>query len=138
MGGGPDRYQTIDGLRCLLFGWLSLLLVEACWLANPSALIAAILLMFRRPNGAVVFGAVSLVLALLYLLIPPGGSEHPDMPRVGAWLWSGSFLALFAAAVIRRGWPPETIHTTPRDELLARHPELADSFPAPAGEPPHS
>jgi hypothetical protein len=125
LGGGPDRYETIMGLNCLLFGWLG----EVAWLANPFALIAAILLIFRRPTGAASFGAASLIVAQLYVLVPPGESDHPDLPRLGAWLWSGSFLALTIAAMIRRGWPTEAGHAPNRDELLARHPELAEFCP---------
>lgn len=129
LGGGADRYETIMGLNCLLFGWLG----EPAWLANPLSFIASILLMCRRPTGAAAFAAASIIIALLYLLVP-GASDHPDMPKVGAWLWSGSILALFVAAMVRRGWPAEIIPATPRDALLARHPELADSFP-PESEP---
>lgn len=100
---GSAYYETMRGLTCLLYGWLNLLVGKVAWLANPLAFVGAVLLSFRRPTGAAAFGTASTVLALLYVLDLPGGPGHRDVPRVGAWLWLGSFFALTSAAMIRRG-----------------------------------
>ena len=106
LGGGADHYQTYTGLNCLLFGWLCLFNAPTnlAWLANPLALVGAVLLLVRRPTGAARCGAVAFVLGLMYVFFPGGNPGHPDVPREGAWLWVGSLLALTIAALIRRGW----------------------------------
>jgi hypothetical protein len=96
----------MSGLTCLLYGWLELIGGRVAWLANPLALVGAVLLIGRRPTGAAVFAAAGLALALVYVLVPPGASDHRDVPRVGAWLWLGSLFALTAAALMRRERSP--------------------------------
>jgi len=106
LGGGPDYYQTYMGWTCLLFGWLDFGEVGTpgvlAWLANPLALVGAVLLLFRRSTGAAAFGALSVALGMLYLFFPGGHPNHPDVPLVGAWLWLCSFVVLTIAAMIRR------------------------------------
>src|SRR6185312_17011475 len=100
---GSGYYETVRGITCLGMGWINLFGFEIAWLANPLALIGAFLLIFRRPKGAAAFGAASLGIALLYLLVPPSWDNRPpEAPRLGAWLWLGSFIALTVAALIRR------------------------------------
>ena len=109
-------------MSCLLYGWLDVFSAlespasidsfgRAAWLANPLALVAAVLLIARRSAGAAVFGAASIVVAMLYLLDPPG--RHLDVPRVGALLWLCSFVALTIAAVVRRGGSLARKHAEP-------------------------
>jgi hypothetical protein len=102
---GSEYYETMTGFTCLLYGWLSLFGGPGAWLANPLALVGAALLISRRPTGGAAFGAAALAVALLYVLVPPGGPGHRDVPRVGAWLWAGSFLTLTSAATIRCARP---------------------------------
>lgn len=90
------------GLTCLLNGWFELLVGRVTWLANPLAATGVALLIFRRHTGAMAFSAASVVLAMVYLLFPPGAPDHRDVPRVGAWLWLGSFIALTSGITIRR------------------------------------
>jgi hypothetical protein len=105
------HYVTAPGWECLLLGWMFVPYVvqvgsfgTLAWLANPLALVGAALLVVRRPTGAAAFGVASFVVGALYVIDPPGRPEHehPDVPRVGALLWLGSFLALVIAATIRR------------------------------------
>ena len=107
--GGDEHYVIEDGWRCLVVGWMFVPnAIEKgsfgmlAWLANPVALIGAILLLFRRPTGATALGAASIVLGALYVFVPPGSPDHPDVPQVGAVLWVCSFIALTVAALIRR------------------------------------
>ena len=113
MAGGHEHYMTRRGITCLLSGWIELLVGKVAWLANPLALVGAVLLIRRRHTGAAAFSAVSTVLALLYVLFPAGGSVHPDVPRTGAWLWWGSFLAMTSAAMIGRGASLAQKHAEP-------------------------
>jgi hypothetical protein len=110
---GSEYYETMQGLTCLLYGWLNLIGGSVAWLANPLAFVGAVLLILRRPAGAAAFGAASLIVALLYALVPPGGPGHRDVPRAGAWLWLGSFFALTCAAMIRRGRSLPRKHAEP-------------------------
>jgi drug/metabolite transporter (DMT)-like permease len=108
-GNGSFGYKTEYGWVCLICGWLNVLgAVETgspgmlAWLANPLALVSAVLLLFRRPTGAATFGAASVLVGGMYLIVPPINDGHPDSPQVGAWLWFGSFIALTVASLIRR------------------------------------
>jgi hypothetical protein len=127
----PDSYSTDDPLKgehyvsaigweCLTLGWMfAPAAVEvgsfgmSAWLANPLALVGVVLLIFRRPTGALAFGVASFVVGALYVIVPPGRPGHPDVPRVGAFLWLGSFLALAIAAMIRRRASPARKHAEP-------------------------
>ena len=113
MAGGTEHYITRRGLTCLLSGSVQLLVGKVAWLANPLAVVGALLLIRRRPAGAAAFSAASTFLALLYVLFPSGGSVHPDIPLVGAWLWLGSFIGLTSAAMIRLGESPVPRHAAP-------------------------
>ena len=99
---GSAYYETMQGWVCLLYGWLELVVGRVAWLANPLALVAAVFLIIRRPTGAAVLGVASVVVALLYILVPHGAPGHRDVPRVGAWLWLASFVGLTSVAMIRR------------------------------------
>lgn len=110
-GGGTMHYETEHGWECLAFGWILVpsaleagLVGLLAWLANPIALFAVGLLVFRRPTGAAVLAAASVIVGVLYVIFPPPGQDgHPHLPQVGAWVWLGSFLSLTAASLIRRG-----------------------------------
>lgn len=109
---GGQPYTTEPGWYCLAFGWMAVPKVVEfgrlnelglmAWLANPLAFVGMVLLLSRRNKAAAAFGAVSVVVALLYLIDPPKTNGHPDYPRVGAWLWLGSLIAVTVAALIRR------------------------------------
>ena len=103
------RKHTIDGWQCLLFGWLG----EPAWLANLIALVAVALLLLRRSRGAAAFGATATAIAIAYLLAPSSKADHPVEAQVGAVLWAGSFAALTAAALIRRGGRQQARHAEP-------------------------
>ncbi|HEX3148563.1 MAG TPA: hypothetical protein VHR66_10795 [Gemmataceae bacterium] len=116
----PDSYSTDDPLKgehyeaapgwvCLTLGWIFVpegveigSVGYLAWVANPLALVTLALLIFRRPTGAAVIAVVNLLVGALFVIVPPGRPGHPDLPRLGAWLWLGSLLALAIAAFFRR------------------------------------
>jgi hypothetical protein len=110
-GGGTKHYEIEYGWECLAFGWMLVpngfedgMVGLLAWLANPLALVGVGLLVFRRPTGAAVLGATSVIVGSLYVILPPPGQDgHPHLPQVGAYLWLGSLLALTFAALIRCG-----------------------------------
>jgi hypothetical protein len=115
-----EHYTVASGWECLVLGWM--VVPEAvdhaawgnlAWVANPLALIAAGLLIFRRPTGAAVFGVASFVVAAGFVIDPPGQPGHPNLVRVGAILWIASLLALAIAAMIRRSISQARKHAEP-------------------------
>ena len=115
-----EHYVTASGWECLTLGWMFVpAAVESgsfgtvAWLANPLALVGVVLLIVRRPTGAAAFGVASVVIGAVFVIDPPGRLDHPDVPRVGAVLWLGSFLALAIAAMIRRGRSPARTQAEP-------------------------
>jgi hypothetical protein len=117
------HYVTCPGWECLILGWMFVDVggevpwYGLAWLANPLALVSVLLLVVRRPTGAAAFGVASLVCGALFLIDAPGRHGHSDMPRdiprVGAFLWLGSFVALALAAMIRRGSSRAREHAEP-------------------------
>ena len=103
------HYVTVYGYVCLMTGWLALpavlqgSLALLAWLANPLAYVSLLLLFSRRYSGAMAYGIASVLLGVLFLIVPPDCNDKPVLPQVGAWLWVGSLLALTVAAQLRRG-----------------------------------
>jgi drug/metabolite transporter (DMT)-like permease len=118
-----EYYKSIPGWQCLLFGWLPVLsaidVLEAgnigwmAWLANPLALVGVLLLLFRRAGGALLAAGVGIALGTLYLVYPPRIHDHPDIPRIGAFLWLASLVLLALAALLRRANSPIEKPTAP-------------------------
>lgn len=105
-GSANQEYFEKSGARCLLMGWAELAEVSngriagLTWLANPMALAASIFLWIRVPSVAAIFGLNSILLASFYLISPLGTATHPDIPRIGAWVWLSSFIGLTVGSII--------------------------------------
>lgn len=113
------RYRSEWGITALLLGGFSArdgyekyqagdrsALSNLAWLANPVGAIALGLFVFRRPVIAATWSAAAFALALWYLLDPPTEYGWVDHPRIGSYLWAGSFCVLAVGAVLARacGW----------------------------------
>lgn len=87
-----------SGLQCLLLGWLSLLMGQLCWMANP--LWFAVLIGGSRVktlSGAhkvMVLSAVAMVLSWHALFLDVSFA-------LGFFLWQASLVAAFAGSFVR-------------------------------------
>jgi hypothetical protein len=95
-GGGHD--ERVDGLTCLLYGWV----VPFGWMANPLYWVAALGHAFGRRELAFVCAWAAFAVGLIS---PVFLGEDLRYPHVGYAVWVASLSCLAIAATRRRGQP---------------------------------
>jgi hypothetical protein len=103
--------DVMQGFQILLMGWMGLFVGQLAWLANLFFALALLLLILGRSTGALVFGAVSVLMAcdtfvLFSQQLPANeggvGKLALQHLRAGFYFWSAALVLLPLGALILR------------------------------------